>query len=210
MGKGIERVPQCHDPARKTLQLALARSVHQHVETRGPRFGSPGPLSKEHGVEPGFQELGEAPPGAWTFPIQTAPLMAKRGPHVLLNQQQIQDVARQRHVRECAPSLGSQLLASAQALQAFDRSCNGPSTTREASHDLSREPLRRSGGQHAHTLPQTPCLLGPLALWLLRRSADSVARFFGLLGRHTVDRPRAAARPLLLLLAGLGLVPYDR
>ena len=120
MRQGIERVPQFHDPARKTLQLALARSFHQHVETRWHRFGSPGPLSKEHGVKPCFEELVEAPPGALTFPIQTTPLMAKRGPHVLLNQQQIQDFAIQIHFREFAPPLGSQLIEIDQALHSFD------------------------------------------------------------------------------------------
>ena len=121
MRKGIERVPQLHDPARKTLQLALARSFHQHVETRWYRFGSPGPLSHEHSVAPCCHELVEAPPGALTFPIQRAPLLATRGPHVLLNQPQIQDFALQIPFREFAPSLGPQLIDLAQALHSFAR-----------------------------------------------------------------------------------------
>src|SRR5262245_31320576 len=42
------------------------------------------------------------------------------------------------------------------------------------------------------------------------RSADSLARFFGLLCRHTVDMQRAAEFPLILLLAGLGIFQDDR
>ena len=143
MGQGIERMPQFHDPARKTLQLSLARSFHQHVETRWHRFGSPRPSGNEHGVEPRFQELVEAPLGALTFPIHIAPLMAKRGPHVLLNQQQIQDFAIQIPFREFAPSLCSQLMDIDKVLHAFDGQFNLPSTTRETQHDLSREHIRR-------------------------------------------------------------------
>jgi hypothetical protein len=141
-GTGIERVPQFHDPARKTLQLALARSFHPHVATRWHRFGSPGPWSNEPGVEPCLQARVEAPPGAVTCPIQTAPRMATWGPHGWLNQPQRQDGTIQRPFRECAPSLGSQLLEIAQALHAFACSFNVPSTTREAQDDLSREHLR--------------------------------------------------------------------
>jgi hypothetical protein len=34
MGKGMERMPQLHNPARKALQLALARPFHPHGATR--------------------------------------------------------------------------------------------------------------------------------------------------------------------------------
>ena len=121
LGKGIERVPQGHDSARKVLELARARPFHQHVATRWHCVWPPGPWGNEEGIQARFQQLIEAPRGACTFPIQTAPCMAQGGPHALLNQQQREDFPIPMPFRECASPVGSELIEIAQPLHAFDR-----------------------------------------------------------------------------------------
>jgi len=201
----MERVPQFHDPTGKVLELALAWPFHQHVETRWYCCEPPGPWGNEDGVQPRFQQLVEAPRGACTFPIQTAPCMAKGGPHVLLNQQQIADFPIQIYCREWASSVSSELRELDQTLPFFDRSFHWPSTAIDGQHGLSREDSRGYRGKHENTLTEKPRLLRQCALLLVMGAADFSARCFGLLGCHTVDMQQATEFPLILILAGLGI-----
>ena len=69
MRKCLETLLKFHNSTRKTLEFALARPFHQHVEAGAHSHDIPRPLGEQDGVKSRFHELVEAPPGSSAFLI---------------------------------------------------------------------------------------------------------------------------------------------
>jgi hypothetical protein len=120
MRKRNETLLKFHDSARQTLECALARPFHQHVEALVHSHCLPSPLGYQDGVKPCFQELVEAPPGALTLLIQRAPYMAKHCAHGVFHCQLVNDFALQIDCGEFAAVFGAKLIDMDETFHSFN------------------------------------------------------------------------------------------
>ena len=118
--KCVETLLQCHDSARKALEFALARPLHQHVGALVHSRCLPGPLRYQDGVKPRFHELVATPPGALPLLIQRAPPTAERRAHSVFHDQTIKDFAIQVDFGKLATLFGTQLIDMQDAFHSFN------------------------------------------------------------------------------------------
>ena len=207
--KRVEALLECHDSARKALELAFTRPCPQHVPALVYSHCLPRPLGYQDGVKARLHALVEAPPRPLTLLIQSPPHMTERRAHGVFHNQLINDFALHVDFGKLTVLFGPQLIERQKAFHSFHGSLHVPATAIECESRFATEDLGCYRGKDENKLTEKQGLRGEFALLFLLLPRDLLACCLGFLLLHAIDLEGAVQGSLVFGGARVGLGAHD-